>query len=57
MPLVLDFEGTLSVDGNSGLYSGYVVIDVLTGFPVLSELLHRRWRTFTPATGVFLLRR
>jgi hypothetical protein len=35
--LVIDSEGTISLDGNSGHLSGYMLIDVLTGFPVLDE--------------------
>ena len=35
--LVIDFEGTISLDGKSGHLSGYMLIDVLTGFPVLGE--------------------
>ena len=35
--LVIDFEGTISLDEDSGHYSGYMLKDVLTGFPVLDE--------------------
>jgi hypothetical protein len=37
--LVVDLDGTISVNGNSGSSSGYLILDIATGFPVLAESL------------------